>query len=89
MFLCLVIVFIVGKVLGVEGRLAKLEGIVGQMDKRLASVEGRLNHIETRLESMEKELRGEIVKNFRWTIGIMLSILIPMWVTIILAIILK
>jgi len=81
----------------VEERLAKLEGIVGQMDKRLASIENRLNHIETRLENMEKELREEITgverrlkeeitKNFRWTIGIMLSILIPMWITIILAI---
>ncbi|RJX15226.1 hypothetical protein CW703_07230, partial [Candidatus Bathyarchaeota archaeon] len=67
----------------------KLEGIVEQMDKRLALVESRLNHIETRLESMEKGLREEITKNFRWTIGIMISILIPMWVTIILAIILK
>ena len=74
-----------GKVLGVEERLAKLEGMVEQMDKRLASIENRLNHIETRLEA----LREEMVKNFRWTIGIMLSVLIPMWVTIILAIILK
>ena len=71
--------------MSVEERLARIEGIVEQMDKRLASVEGRLNHIETRLE----ELREEMAKNFRWTIGLMLSILIPMWVTIILAITLK
>ena len=71
--------------MSIEERLARIEGIVEQMDKRLASVEGRLNHIETRLE----ELRGEMAKNFRWTIGIVLSILIPMWVTIILAITLK
>ena len=72
--------------MGVEERLAKLEDTVEQIDKRLASVEGRLNHIETRLENMEKELRGEIIRSFRWTIGIMLSVLIPMWVTIILTI---
>jgi len=85
MFLRLVVKLKARNVLGMEERLARLEGAVEQMDKRLASVEGRLNHIETKLE----ELREEMVKNFRWTIGIMLSILIPMWVTIILAIILK
>ena len=56
-----------------EERLARLEGAVEQTDKRPASIEGRLNHIETRLE----ELREEIVKNFRWTVGIMPSILMP------------
>ena len=65
-----------------EERLARLEGAVEQMDKRLASVEDRLNHTEIRLE----ELREEIIKNFRWTIGT--TLFIPMWVTI-LAIILK
>ena len=56
-----------------EERLARLEGAVEQTDKRLTSVEGRLNHIETRLE----ELREEMVKNFRWTVGTMPSILMP------------
>lgn len=56
-----------------EERLARLEGAVEQTDKRLASIEGRLNHIETRLE----ELREGMVKNFRWTVGTMPSILMP------------
>lgn len=49
-------------------RIAKVEGIVSQMNERL-------NH----LREETRELRGDIKKNFRWTLGI----LIPMWVTII------
>jgi tetrahydromethanopterin S-methyltransferase subunit G len=61
-----------------EERIARIEGILNQMDKRL-------NHLETEVV----ELSDKIDRNFRWTIGIMLSILIPMWVTIMLAIILR
>ena len=71
--------------MSVEGRLARIEDIVEWMDKRLTSIEGRLNHIEARLEG----LRGEVAKSFRWAVGLMLSILIPMWATIVLAITLR
>ena len=78
-----------------EERLARLEGMVEQMDKRLTSIESRLNHLESRLESLESELSRarvelseKVDRNFRWTVGIMLGTLIPMWVTIILAILL-
>ena len=57
--------------MGLEERMARIEGILEQVDKRIGgSVENRLNHLETW---------------FRW----MLGILITMWVTIILAILLK
>ena len=65
--------------------MARIEGVVEQVDRKLASIESRLNHVETRVEG----LRQEVIKSFRWTIGLMLSILIPMWVTIILAIALR
>jgi hypothetical protein len=55
-----------------EERMAKVEGI-------LEEVRARLNHLETEIEG----LRREIYNNFRWSMGIMIS----MWVTIILAII--
>ncbi|MGQ9468366.1 MAG: hypothetical protein ACUVTD_00830 [Nitrososphaerales archaeon] len=61
-----------------EEKIAKIEGVLEQMDKRL-------NHLETEL----MELGNKVDRNFRWTIGIMLGVLIPMWVTIILAIMLK
>lgn len=61
--------------------MAKVEGI-------LEEVRSRLNHLETHLEGEISSLRGEISSlrreiytSFRWTLGI----LIPMWVTIILA----
>ncbi len=66
-----------------EERLARVEGI-------LEEVRARLNHLETRLGEEISGLRGEtnglrrgMSANFRWTLGIMIS----MWVTLILAII--
>lgn len=59
--------------------MAKVEGI-------LEEVRARLNHLETEIDGLRREisdLRREIYANFRWTLGIMIS----MWVTIILAII--
>jgi len=64
--------------LGLEERAVRVEGILGQMDRRL-------NHVESELTELRKVLDG----SFRWTIGVMLTLLIPMWVTIILAIVLK
>ena len=72
-----------------EGRVAKLEGISEQISQRL-------NHLETIVESMRKdltskmdglrtELLARIDTNFKWILGIM----IPMWITIILAVIFK
>jgi hypothetical protein len=58
-------------------RMAKVEGI-------LEEVRARLNHsLRNRLGEEISSLRREIYNNFRWTMGIMIS----MWVTIILAII--
>jgi len=61
---------------GLEERVARIEGILSQMDKRL-------NHLETEVA----KLGDKMDRNFRWTLGIMLGVLIPMWVTIILAIV--
>ena len=66
---------------GVGERLARVEGILEQMDRRL-------NHIESDLEDIRADIRSldtKIDRNFRWTLGI----LIPLWITIIVAIILK
>jgi tetrahydromethanopterin S-methyltransferase subunit B len=70
-----------------EERVAKIEGIIEQMNERL-------NHIETDLGTLREETKSEIrdlrsdlthkiESNFKWTIGLMLT----MWVTIILTII--
>ena len=58
----------------------RLEDRVDSMDKRLVRVEGILEQMSIRLNHVEADLRS----NFKWTLGIP----IPMWVTIILAIVL-
>lgn len=58
-----------------EERLAKVEGI-------LEEVRIRLNHAESKIGELRREMRS----NFRWTLRIMLGVLIPMWVSIILTI---
>lgn len=75
-----------------EERVAKIEGIVTQMDKRLDQMDKRLDQLTTEIAGLRGEmagLRGEMWSNFKWTIGSLLGILIPMWVSIILAIIIK
>ncbi|RKY03833.1 hypothetical protein DRP77_05325, partial [Candidatus Poribacteria bacterium] len=79
-----------------EERTARLEGIMEQINQRLSHLElemGELrNWMKSELDGIREEiaeLRKESVAAFRWTIGIMLSVLIPMWVTIILTILFK
>jgi hypothetical protein len=57
-----------------EERVARIEGILEQMDKRL-------NHIESKL----RDLRRDLNNRFLWILGV----LITMWVTIILAILIR
>jgi hypothetical protein len=57
-----------------EERVARIEGILEQMDKRL-------NHIESEL----RDLRRDLNNRFLWILGV----LIIMWVTIILAILIR
>ncbi len=57
-----------------EERVARIEGILEQMDKRL-------NHIESEL----RDLRRDLNNRFLWILGI----LITMWITIILAILIR
>ena len=73
------------KPFNIEERMGKVEGVLDQIKERL-------NHVETEISGLRGEiggLRGEMDSKFRWTIGIMLGIMIPMWVTIILAILFK
>ncbi len=60
--------------MSLEERMARIEGIVEQMDKRL-------NHIEDEIVEIRKDLNNR----FFWLLGVQIS----MWITIILAIILK
>ncbi len=57
-----------------EGRIGRVEGI-------LEKVRTRLNNLENRMTALESRMQTQ----FYWLLGV----LIPMWVTIILAILLR
>jgi len=77
-----------GNALGLEERVARIEGILEQMDKRFDQVDKRISEFRedfsARLNHLETELR-ELGNRIWWVIGIQMS----MWVTIILAILIK
>ena len=75
-----------------EERVAKIEGILEQMDKRLNRLESEIRDLRVYVESEIRSLRGEIGdlgrdldNRFLWMLGVQIT----MWVTIILAIILR
>lgn len=61
-----------------DGRLGRVEGILEEVRTRLANLENRVGDVESRMQTQ-----------FYWLLGTILGILIPMWVTIILAILLR
>lgn len=74
-------------------RMARVGGILEENRSRLDYVQNDLRetnrridetnqHLDKSLEALRKEMRS----NFLWLLGVMLGILIPMWVSIILAI---
>jgi len=64
-----------------EERIARVEGILEQMDKRLDHIESTLARLDGRID----KLNGLIDSNFRWTLGMIVS----MWITIIMAVLFK
>ena len=68
-----------------EARVAHVEGIIEEILAPLTSIENLLGRLEDRIDALEARMQ----MNFQWTIGIVLGVLIPMWVTIILAILLR
>jgi tetrahydromethanopterin S-methyltransferase subunit B len=67
-----------------EERMARIEGIVEQMNERLNHLETLLGQFRGEVESEIGSLRVELSSQFRWTLGL----LITMWITLILAIVL-
>ena len=52
--------------------------VVGQLDARMDGFERRMGSLEATINT-----------NFRWPIGILFGTLLPMWLTMILAIVLR
>ena len=64
-----------------EDRMAKSEERIARMEGIMEEIRTRVGNMEARFEDLAREMRG----NFRWLLGIMVT----MWVTIILAVLLK
>lgn len=71
--------------ISLEERVAKMEGTLEQMSDRLNHIESDIRELRGQMNANTNELRDRIDSNFKWTLGILIS----MWVTIILAIIFK
>ncbi|MGR3173316.1 MAG: hypothetical protein ACUZ8N_01790 [Candidatus Scalindua sp.] len=79
----------------IEERTAKVEGILEQMDKRLTNIEGeivrinnRFEHVNDRFDQMNArfdQVNTRIDQKFNWLMGIMIT----MWISLIIAMILK
>lgn len=67
---------------GVEEGVARIEATLEQMDKRLNHLETEVVELRGEISDMRMKLSDKIDRNFRWMIGI----LITMWITIVLAI---
>ena len=68
-----------------EARVARVEGIIEELRARLGSIENRLDRLEDRLTGLEARMQT----HFQWLVGLMLGLFGPMWVSIILAILLR
>ena len=75
--------------MSLEERVARIEGILEQMDKRLLRLENEVVHVREvisrlrgEVENRINDLRGEMRGQFRWIIGI----IITMWITVTLTI---
>ncbi len=68
-----------------EGRLGRLEGILEEIRARLSSLDTRMNGLEARMTALETRMQTQ----FLWLLGVILVILFPMWITIIVALLLR
>ena len=59
-------------------QLARLEAVVESQSRELGAVKADLRH-----------LKIIVHRNFLWTMGVMIGILIPMWVSLIVLIIIR
>ncbi len=64
-----------------EGRIGRVEGILEEVRIHLNNLETRMNNLENRMTALESRMQTQ----FYWLLGVM----IPMWVTIMLAIFLR
>ena len=56
----------------IESRVAALEAIVEQINHRLNSIDGRLNNMDSRFTNVENRINS----NFKWIVGLLITVLL-------------
>ena len=56
----------------IESRVAALEAIVEQINHRLNSIDGRLNNMDSRFTNVENRINS----NFKWLVGLLITVLL-------------
>ena len=56
----------------IESRVAALEAIIEQISHRLNSIDSRLNNMDNRFTNIENRINS----NFRWLVGLLITVLI-------------
>lgn len=56
----------------IESRVAVLEAIVEQINHRLNSIDNRLNNMDHRFTNIESRINS----NFKWLVGLLVTVLI-------------
>ena len=72
-----------------DGRIGRIEGVLEEVRTRLNNLENRVSALESRVDTRFTSLESRIQTQFYWLLGVVLGVLIPMWVTIILAVVLR
>jgi uncharacterized coiled-coil protein SlyX len=64
-----------------DSRVAFLEGKLSSFDGRFAAIEAALNHLETRIDRLEvriDRLEHKMEMQFRWVVGLILTMMLAM-----------
>ena len=56
----------------IESRVAVLEAIIEQINHRLNSIDNRLSNMDSRFTNVENRING----NFKWLVGLLITVLL-------------
>ncbi len=59
-----------------ETRVASLEAVQAQINERLGNLETRLTSLETRMDNRLTSMENRQASNFKWIIGLLITVLL-------------
>ena len=63
---------------GMEGRVSRLETFVEAMRNDIADIRQELRALRAETRNEASSLRGELATNFRWLVGLLLTLMLAM-----------